>query len=513
MRLDVDVAVVGSGFAGSLIAAIARRLSRSVALLERGTHPRFAIGESSTPLANLVLEDLAERYGLPRLAPLTSYGAWRRAYPELVCGLKRGFSFLSHRPGEPFGADPGRRDQLLVGASPSDDVADTHWLRSDVDAFFLSEAVARGVTYLDRVTLDTATPDPAGMTLSGTRAGARAEVRARLVVDASGPRGFLSRALGLPESAFPGMPLTEALFTHVEGARRLDRMGLFPWGDDPPYPVDDAALHHVFRGGWIWVLRFGNGVTSVGVVATRPLAERLRLAEGAPAWERLLDELPTVAAQLRGARPVRPFQHLPRVPFRSNVVAGPAWALLPSAAAFVDPLLSTGFALTLLGVERIARAIEEDWGTPRLEARLAAHGRATLLEADATAGLMSALHATFTRFDVFSGLSLLYFAAASWSETVRRLGRDPGAFLLADHRGFGPALARLCGRAARGEHEGLAGEIARAIEPFDVAGLGDPSRRSWYPADPRDLLRAAGKVGATRDEVGRMLAASGIAVA
>jgi FADH2 O2-dependent halogenase len=50
-----DIAVIGSGFAGSLTAIIARRLGRSVVLIERGKHPRFAIGESSTPLANLLL--------------------------------------------------------------------------------------------------------------------------------------------------------------------------------------------------------------------------------------------------------------------------------------------------------------------------------------------------------------------------------------------------------------------------------------------------------------------------
>jgi FADH2 O2-dependent halogenase len=61
MNLDVDLAVVGSGFSGSLLAMIARRLGLSVALLERGRHPRFAIGESSTPLANLLPAGRASR--------------------------------------------------------------------------------------------------------------------------------------------------------------------------------------------------------------------------------------------------------------------------------------------------------------------------------------------------------------------------------------------------------------------------------------------------------------------
>ena len=56
-----DIAIVGSGFAGSLLAMIARRCGRSVLLLEKGAHPRFAIGESSVPLANLFLGELADR--------------------------------------------------------------------------------------------------------------------------------------------------------------------------------------------------------------------------------------------------------------------------------------------------------------------------------------------------------------------------------------------------------------------------------------------------------------------
>ena len=90
MTLDADIAIVGSGFAGSLCAMIARRLGRSVVLLERGSHPRFAIGESSTPLANLLLEELAQRYALPSLLPLTKWGAWQKHHPRIGCGLKRG---------------------------------------------------------------------------------------------------------------------------------------------------------------------------------------------------------------------------------------------------------------------------------------------------------------------------------------------------------------------------------------------------------------------------------------
>src|SRR5438094_5157024 len=102
MTGGADLAIIGSGFGGSLTAMVARRLGLSVLLLERGSHPRFAIGESSSPLANLLLEQLARRYDLPRLLPLTEYGKWQRTYPEIGCGLKLGFSFYAHTYGRPF---------------------------------------------------------------------------------------------------------------------------------------------------------------------------------------------------------------------------------------------------------------------------------------------------------------------------------------------------------------------------------------------------------------------------
>src|SRR5262245_60355627 len=99
-----DVVVAGSGFAGAIAARVLRRLGREVVLLERGRHPRFALGESSTPLAAISLESLAERYGLADLRALAAYGRWLEAFPHLQRGLKRGFTFYGHRVGESFAA-------------------------------------------------------------------------------------------------------------------------------------------------------------------------------------------------------------------------------------------------------------------------------------------------------------------------------------------------------------------------------------------------------------------------
>ena len=99
---DTDLAIVGSGFGGSILAMIARRLGFRVMLLERGRHPRFAIGESASPLAGVLIEQLADRYDLPRLRPLSAFGTWQRTYPDVVCGLKRGFTYFKHETGQRY---------------------------------------------------------------------------------------------------------------------------------------------------------------------------------------------------------------------------------------------------------------------------------------------------------------------------------------------------------------------------------------------------------------------------
>ena len=67
-------------------------------MVEKGSHPRFALGESSTPLANLTLERLAVRYQLEDLYELAAYGRWRDKLPHAMRGLKRGFTFYRQRP-------------------------------------------------------------------------------------------------------------------------------------------------------------------------------------------------------------------------------------------------------------------------------------------------------------------------------------------------------------------------------------------------------------------------------
>ncbi|MGA8672450.1 MAG: NAD(P)/FAD-dependent oxidoreductase [Terracidiphilus sp.] len=508
MTESYDIAIAGSGFAGSLIAMITKRLGYSVVLLERAKHPRVVIGESSTPLANLLLEDLCRRYDLPAVAPLAKWGSWQRNCPHIGCGLKRGFTFYRHRLDIPDDPNASYDNQLLVAASPRDEISDTHWFRADFDSFLVQQAQELGVTYLDEVKFDHFVCRETGAILSGFRHGATLSIEAQFLIDATGPRGLLHNALGLGESPLPHFPSTQALYSHFSGVTRPVPTSR---SESAPYPPEDAAVHHVMDGGWIWVLRFNNGITSAGIAATDKLAAHLRLDEGESAWDRLLNRIPTLQTQFASANAIQPFRHVPRLSFLSSRITGGRWAMLPSAAGFVDPLLSTGFPLALLGIERLARVLESGLDSPSLQSDLEAYERKTRDELLATARLIAALYANMSNFALFKSLCLLYFAAASYSETARRLAKPQlaSSFLLYDHPQFGPRCPELVERAmhvsAGAETDGLIDDILRAIEPIDVAGLRKPNPCSCYPVDAADLLDSCSKLDSTPEEIESLL--------
>jgi FADH2 O2-dependent halogenase len=236
------------------------------------------------------------------------------------------------------------------------------------------------------------------------------------------------------------------------------------------------------------------------------VAKELALSEGEPAWLRVLDRLPGLKSQFKGGSARQPFRHMPAVSFHSSTMAGKRWAMLPSAAGFVDPLLSTGFALTLMGIERLAEILD----SADLGARLQVYAQETDADLLAANRLIGALYATMGDFRAFTAVSLLYFAAVSFAETAHRLGKPelaPG-FLLHLHPSFGPASRVLLERAYKPDRA-LAADVQRLIEPFNVGGFGDPARHNRYAVRADDLLDARQKLGASREEIIRMLERAG----
>ncbi|MEO1999758.1 MAG: tryptophan 7-halogenase, partial [Planctomycetaceae bacterium] len=411
---SVDVAILGSGFAGSLTALILNRIGLSVVLLERGTHPRFAIGESSTPAADFILADLVQKYGLTALEPLTSYGTWRAQRPELVCGLKRGFSYFKHTAGQPFAAAPHHRNELLVAASATDEHADTHWLRADVDHFMCGQVQTAGIPYVDQVEMHT-TPVSTGWSLDGHRSEGPVHCTARFVIDATGAAGILPRTLNIANRSSQCSTQSRAIFGHFQGVA--------PWRDiigpdacfDYPFACDNGALHHILDDGWMWQLRFDNGITSAGFCLNTvqyPLdSNRSVQAE----WHELLASHPSIARQFGQARCIGPqtgIVRTKRLQRRWASAAGQNWALLPHTAGFIDPLHSTGIAHALIGVERLTHILESHWDASTLSPQLDYYSRSINRELDLIDRLVQVCYCSMRDFDLFVPCSMLYFTCA-----------------------------------------------------------------------------------------------------
>ena len=220
-----QVVIVGSGFAGSLLARLLARQGLSVTLLERGSHPRFAIGESSTPLASLCLERLSDRYGQPDLRHLAAHGRWIEHLPGLRRGLKRGFSFYRHRPGRPYANDEANAARLLVAASPTDRVADTHWLREDVDHHLVRQAVAAGVDYRDQTEVTAVAISSRGVRLATSRSGRSGRGPGRLHRGCHGARRSPASSPADPVAARPDEDALPSSLRPLLGRAPLRRRG------------------------------------------------------------------------------------------------------------------------------------------------------------------------------------------------------------------------------------------------------------------------------------------------
>jgi FADH2 O2-dependent halogenase len=514
-----EVAIVGSGFAGSLLARVLAGLGYDVVLLERGTHPRFAIGESSTPLANLSLERIGIRYGLEDCYQLAAHGRWLKHFPELRRGLKRGFTFYRHHPGDRF-ADRGLdSERLLVAASPRDELADSHWMRADVDHHFVRQAVLAGVDYRDRVEVTHAEPVADGFSLSGSENGAPFELRTDFLIDASGPGGFLARQLAIPSALDLTHTRSALVFSHFDGVRLMS--GLAPGLPAGPYPDDWAAVHHIIDEGWMYSLRFDHGVTSAGFLLTERGMGTLPEAAGpdpVALWNALLRRYPTLASAFSEATPLLPISYRPAIQHRLARAAGERWVLMPHAFAFVDPLFSTGIAWSLRAVERLALAFEDAATAKRIPDVQTLERYQTLLaaEADQIDLVVAGAYEAMAHFDLFAAQTMLYFAAVSYAEVKQRMTpADDVAW-----NGFlgvgdsvlrplpGEALRRLKklthgtgGTGTATERRDFAEWIAQAIAPRNIAGLADNRRRNLYPVDFDALIESHELLGMSRDQV------------
>jgi FADH2 O2-dependent halogenase len=484
IRERADVLILGAGFAGSIMALVAQRIGLRVVLVEKGWHPRFAIGESSTPVANLVLEQLSHTYNLPRLLPLTKFGRWQAAYPQMAVGLKRGFTFIRHEAGKPFEPRADHSNELLVAANPNDTAGDTHWFREEFDHFILNEVRAANIPYYDRTEI-ASLEHRDGWQIRGERRGEEIAVDARFLIDATGPSGLLPRVLGIETAPTAVRTNSWSIFSHFTDVDWWQDVLIESGGSiaDHPYPCDHAALHHVLEDGWIWVLRFNNGVTSAGIMfdgERRP--PDTRLAPEAE-WAEILRRYPSVGRQFAKAKAIQPWVRTGRIQRKARVATSEDWAMLAHSAYFLDPMFSSGNAHSLLTIERLGRIFARNWGKPSLKEELAAYDATLSREVEFVDRLVHGCYRSFRRFDLLAPFTMYYFAGAIRSEERRMQGSadERDEFLFSHDPPFRQAFERGYERLLQmPDADEFAQQVARDIAPINTAGLCDSAKTNMY---------------------------------
>lgn len=493
-----DVVVVGSGFGGTLTALGLHKMGFKVLLVEKDAHPRFAIGESSTPVADMILRDLGEKYDLPFLKSLSRYGSWQQEFPDVTCGLKKGFSYYRHSPHLDFHTDREHANEMLVAASSGDLQSDTHWFRAETDAFLVDQFRTSGADYFDKTHIVNMIREGSIWEIKAERDHTNIRFTTRWIVDATGRGHFLKKHLGIESESSGFRTNSSALFSHFQGVRK--------WSDylserevpsgAYPFNPDNSALHHLIDEGWIWVLRFNNGITSAGIVFDHSKHELQKNSTNRELWSHVIEKYPSLKESFNESRLADQPGNLlrtGRLQRRLNKITGDGWVALPHTSGFIDPMHSMGIAHTLSGVERILNNFNKNANDPlRLQERFVDYETAVFNELDFIDLLVSGCHQTTHHFELFTLYSMLYFTATIAYEQSRLKGDfdiNRNQFLSADHHDISFFSKKLYGELSlllrkdtisEREVKSFRESIRRHIEPYNIAGLLSPEVSNMY---------------------------------
>ncbi|HEX2687195.1 MAG TPA: tryptophan 7-halogenase [Kofleriaceae bacterium] len=338
-----DVIILGTGFGGSMLATILAKYHKRVLMIEKTSHPRFAVGESTIPQMSTTMRILSIRHQIPELDHMTSAFRIRKNISS-GCGVKRNFGFVYHRPGEPQRPDEANQ----VGANYGED-SESHLIRQDIDAHYFYAAVKYGAEPRQNTQIKDIEIDGAGVRVHDHKGNV---FHGRYLVDGTGHDSILARKYDLRDQPTRLRTNCRSLFTHMVGVTPYDDHVQPRGAHHMPQAWHQGTLHHIFDGGWLWVIPFDNHKDSTSQLCSVGLqldARRFPRPDQRSAEQEFRDFLaryPSMAGQFEQARAVRDWVSTGRLQFSSKRCFGDRFGLLSHAAGFIDPLFSRGLANT-----------------------------------------------------------------------------------------------------------------------------------------------------------------------
>ena len=325
--VECDVAVIGSGPAGSTAATLLAEQGFDVVLIEKDSHPRFHIGESLLP-ANM---PLFEKLGVADEIRAIGMVKWGAEFVSPQHGRSVMFEFAD-------AIDKSMPSALQVP-------------RAEFDRILFQRAMRAGARAIERCRVKEVDPgDRERRPVVRAIAQGRGPLvfRPRFVVDASGRDTLLANRLGAkrrnPRHA------SAAMYAHFREAERHEGR------------CEGNITIFWFEHGWFWFIPLKDGVTSVGAVVwpyymkarDKPLAEYFRDT---------IAMCPALAQRLAHARMATEPEATGNYSYASDVCQGENFVMVGDAFAFIDPVFSSGVWLAMnsavAGVDVVSARLRE----------------------------------------------------------------------------------------------------------------------------------------------------------
>jgi FADH2 O2-dependent halogenase len=327
-----DAIVIGGGPAGAALGAMLARDGHRVAILERDVFPRDHVGESLTPGNNAIMHRLGF---LPKMEDA---GFVHKEGVGWTAPRSRLWKFVSIRTSD----FPPPNAVQTYSYNVERDLFDALLLRH---AHELGAKVLQGVT-ARRVVFD-------GDRAVGVRAAAmdgwERELRARVIVDASGRRSMLAAQTGR-------LKQKDADFR---------QFCIWSWfkGVKPHPPGVDGFVFFHFLGlerAWAWHIPLRGDICSMGVVTDKEDFQTSGRSHD-EFFDSLVERNRTLAHVMEGAERVRRWWIEGDYSYRIEPFAGPGWITVGDAFRFVDPIFSSGVDVALHSAEFAHQAITRAW--------------------------------------------------------------------------------------------------------------------------------------------------------
>jgi len=319
-----DAAVIGGGPGGAALATFLARNGHRCVIFEQSKFPRYHIGESLIPHTHGIFERLGL---LPQLRA--------SAFP-----VKHSVRFVSHSGKEsvPF---------YFSETIPGERARTWQVERSQFDCMMLDHARANGVEVREQVSIDKVLfEDGRAVGVQVVSAdGSRADVPAKVVVDASGRACVIGRQLGL-RSPLPELRKA-SVWGYFRGGKRL-----------PGIDAGETTMFLIPGGGWFWYIPLPDDIVSVGLVAD-PEYVFSQSDDMETAFTREVALCAPLADRLSAAQRVGPVRGSRHLAYLNRQTCGDGWVMIGDARAFLDPIYSSGLYLGLGSAELAAQCIDD----------------------------------------------------------------------------------------------------------------------------------------------------------